>query len=248
MTLPVFVVDADALAHHEVEVGGGEAHHAVAVRRIRPGERVLLTDGLGHGAECHVRTVSKRLLRLDVVMRHAEPPPAPRLVVVQALVKGDAGETAVDLMTQVGVDVVVPWAASRSVVSWGGEPASRGAKALQRWRSTAREAGKQSRRLRFPSVEPLHSTEQVIALLHAARAAVVLHRAATTPAGDLSPLTEGDLVVIVGPEGGLTDEEVETFATTGARSVRLGPSVLRASTAGAVAAGILLSRTPRWSE
>jgi 16S rRNA (uracil1498-N3)-methyltransferase len=247
VTLPVFVVDADALAFPEVEVGGDEARHAVTVRRIRPGERVLLTDGVGNGAECAVRTVSSSLLRAEVLVRHVEPLPSPRLVVVQALVKGNAGESAVDLMTQVGVDVVVPWGASRSVVSWSGEPGSRGTKALQRWRSAAREAGKQSRRLRFPSVQPLNSTEEIIALLHAAKVAVVLHEAAATPAGELSPPTAGDLVVVVGPEGGLTDDEVETFAAAGARSVRLGRSVIRASAAGAVAAGVLLSRTPRWS-
>ncbi len=155
MTLPVFAVDAAALAARSVELAGDEGRHAVVVRRIRVGEHVVLTDGAGHGAECVVTSLGKHSLVADVLVRRSEPLPSPRLVVVQALVKGEAAELAVDLLTQVGADAIVPWAASRSVVTWRGE---RGDKALGRWRSTAREAAKQSRRLRFPVVEPLHST------------------------------------------------------------------------------------------
>jgi 16S rRNA (uracil1498-N3)-methyltransferase len=144
--------------------------------------------------------------------------------------------------------VIVPWAASRSVVSWGdGAPGSRGAKALNRWSSTAREAAKQSRRLRFPLIEALSSTEHVTAILQAASTAVVLHATAETPVAELDVSAEGDLVAIVGPEGGLTDDELDAFTRAGARPVRLGPSVLRASAAGAIAAGVLLSRSPRWT-
>lgn len=246
MTLPVFVVDADHLGRDFVELRGDEAHHAVAVRRLRVGERLMLTDGAGHGADCVVRSVAKRALTAEVLVRRVEPPPAPRVVVVQALAKGEAGEVAVDLMTQVGVDAIVPWTAARSVVSWSGERRERGAKALERWRLTGREAGKQARRLRFPSVEALHSTEQVAGLLSSAAAAIVLDEAAESLVGEVAVPVEGDLVLVVGPEGGLTDDELAAFGASGAQVVRLGPSVLRASAAGAVAAGVLLSRTERW--
>lgn len=257
LTLPVFVVDTDALARDLVEVSGAEAHHAVTVRRLRLGERVLLTDGAGQGAECVVRSASKRLLTAEVLLRRHEPLPSPRLVVVQALIKGDAGEAAVDLMTQVGVDVIVPWTAARSVVSWRGERgepgergdarnrSDRGARGLVRWRSTAREAAKQARRLRFPSVERLHTTDEVATLLNQA-AAIALHETAEMPVAEVVVPSNGDLVLVVGPEGGLTDEEVAAFVGAEASLVRLGPSVLRASAAGAVAAGVLLSRTDRW--
>lgn len=243
MTLPVFVVDAAALAAPSVELAGDEGRHAVVVRRIRAGEHVLLTDGAGHGAECVVTSLGKHSLVADVLVRRSEPLPSPRLVVVQALVKGEAAELAVDLLTQVGADAIVPWAASRSVATWRGQ---RGDKALGRWRSTAQEAAKQSRRLRFPVVEPLHSTDEVAALLGGA-VAFVLHEGAPAPIGDVELPTSGDVVLVVGPEGGVSDDELAEFAAVGARIVRLGPTVLRASAAGAVAAGVLLSRTARWS-
>ena len=244
MTLPVFVVDAAALAGPSVELVGDEGRHAVVVRRIRVGERVLLTDGAGAGAECVVTSVGKHSLVADVLVRRSEPFASPRLVAVQALVKGDAAELAVDLLTQVGVDAIVPWAADRRVARWDGD---RGAKALARWRSTAREAAKQSRRLRFPLVEPLHSTDEVAALLPGAGAALVLHESAAGPIADAYVPAAGDVVLVVGPEGGLSDDELDQFTAVGAQAVRLGPTVLRASAAGAVAAGVLLSRTSRWA-
>jgi 16S rRNA (uracil1498-N3)-methyltransferase len=180
----------------------------------------------------------------EVVERRVEDVASPRVVVVQALIKGDSGERAVDLMTQVGVDAVVPWAAARSVVSRGGE---QGVRADRRWRGAAREAGKQARRLRFPVVEPMHSTAEVCGLVSAAASAVVLHEAAAVPIANAPVPAEGDLTIVVGPEGGLTDDELAGFAEVGALPVLLGPSVLRASAAGAVAAAVLLSRSRRWS-
>jgi 16S rRNA (uracil1498-N3)-methyltransferase len=244
MTLPVFAVDPHALDADIIQVDGVEGHHATVVRRIRVGGRILLTDGCGRGAECVARSIGKGTLVAEVVERRVEAEVPPRVVVVQALVKGDSGEHAVDLMTQVGVDAVVPWAAARSVVSWGGE---RGERALRRWRGAAREAGKQARRLRFPVVEPLHSTADVSRALVAAASAVVLHETAAVPIASAPVPAGGDLTIVVGPEGGLTDDELAAFAAVGALPVLLGPSVLRASVAGAVAAAVLLSRSPRWS-
>lgn len=244
MTLPVFAVDSRALDADTIEVDGEEGHHATAVRRIRAGERILLTDGFGRGAQCVVRTTAKGSLVAEVVERRVEEEASPRVVVVQALIKGDSGERAVDLMTQVGVDAVVPWAAARSVVSWGGE---RGVRAHRRWRGAAREAGKQARRLRFPVVEPVHSTAEVCGVVSAAAAAVVLHEAAAASIGNAPVPADGVLAIVVGPEGGLTDDELAGFAEVGALPVLLGPSVLRASAAGAVAAAVLLSRSSRWS-
>ena len=252
MTLPVFVVDEAALAAESVELAGNEGRHAVAVKRVRVGERIVLTDGAGQGAECVVVSLGKHSLVADVLVRRSEPLPSPRLVVVQALVKGAAAEQAVDLLTQVGADVIVPWAASRSVVAWHSEHSEhskrgeRGAKALLRWRSTAREAAKQSRRLRFPLVEELHSTPAVISVLRGSATALVLHEGAAAPIDGVHLPDSGDAVLVVGPEGGVTEDELAEFVAVGARPVRLGPSVLRSSAAGAVAAGVLFSRTNRW--
>jgi 16S rRNA (uracil1498-N3)-methyltransferase len=174
---------------------------------------------------------------------HRVPAETPRLVVVQALPKGDRGELAVEMLTEVGADVIVPWAASRSVARWKGE---RAARSLEKWRTAAREAAKQARRAWFPEVAGLATTEDVVDLLAAASVRVVLHEAASGPLADVPVPGRGEIVIVVGPEGGLTDAELEAFGAVGAEPLRLGSSVLRSSTAGVAAAAALLSRTPRW--
>jgi len=236
VTAPLFL--ADDVGGDVLTLAGDEGRHAATVRRIRPGERVDVGDGRGTVAGCVVAAVAGGTVTLDVVTRRTEEPPSPRLVVVQALAKGDRAEDAVEAMTEVGVDVIVPWAAARSVVRWEG---ARGEKALHRWRATAREAAKQSRRAWVPEVTALATTAEVARRARDAALAVVLHEAATTPLPDPPP--GGDVVVVVGPEGGLTDDEVAALGTP----YRLGPSVLRTSTAGVAAAAVLLSRTARWS-
>lgn len=150
-------------------------------------------------------------------------------------------------MTETGVDAIVPWQASRCITQWRGD---RGAKSLAKWRATAREAGKQSRRVRFPEVAEALSTKQVAALLAGADLAMVLHEDRDTPSEALAtaelPKT-GSVVLVVGPEGGVSPEELAVFAEAGAHPYRLGRSVLRTSTAGTAAVAVLLARTGRWS-
>jgi 16S rRNA (uracil1498-N3)-methyltransferase len=150
---------------------------------------------------------------------------------------------AVETLTEVGVDVVVPWAAERCVTQWRGERADR---SLERWRTTAREAAKQSRRAWFPEVPGLASTADVVERLRTAALAVVLHESATEALATVDVPSAGDVVLVVGPEGGLSDAEVAAFGDVGAVAYRLGPTVLRTSTAGTAAAALLLGRTPRW--
>lgn len=252
MTAPVFLVPAGRLAG--VDVGarvlldGPEGRHAVAVRRLAAGERVDLADGDGTVVEGTVaEVVGRDALAVDVdVVRH-EPEPSPRLVVVQALPKGDRGELAVETMTEVGVDVVVPWQASRSVVQWRGD---RGARALERWRSTTREAAKQARRARVPQVAEAGSTKDVVALVRdvvaAGGLAAVLHEEAVEPLAGVPLPAAGDVVLVVGPEGGVSPEELAAFAAAGAVPLRLGPTVLRTSTAGVAALSVLSARLGRW--
>ncbi|HEX5860939.1 MAG TPA: 16S rRNA (uracil(1498)-N(3))-methyltransferase [Nocardioides sp.] len=245
MSLPVHLVPslADVSAGSVVTVGGDEAHHAVAVRRLRVGESVVLTDGLGTTAGGVVAATGRRMFEVTVSSISSAPAPEPSVVVVQALPKGDRGELAVEMLTEVGVSSVVPWAAARCVAVWRGE---RAAKSLTRWRSTAREAAKQARRSWFPAVEELASTSDVAALLGSVDLAVVLHEDASVPLTSLQVPATGMVAVVVGPEGGLTDEEVATFSAGGATPVRLGAEVLRTSTAGVAAVSALLARTSRW--
>ncbi|NGO11832.1 16S rRNA (uracil(1498)-N(3))-methyltransferase [Streptomyces sp. HC44] len=248
MTAPVFVVDAVPPAG-EFVVDGPEGRHAVSVKRLRPGEEVVLTDGRGRWSEGVVKAAEgkDRLVVADLHEVHEEPEPTPRITVVQALPKGDRGELAVETMTETGVDEIVPWSASRCITQWRGE---RGLKALAKWRATAREAGKQSRRVRFPRVADAMTTKQVAALLATADLAAVLHEDRAHPSEPLATAelpTTGSIVLVVGPEGGVSPEELEVFAQVGARAYRLGRSVLRTSTAGTAATALLLGRTGRWS-
>ena len=173
MTAPVFVVE-QLPGGPEFVLDGSEGRHAVSVKRLNAGEDVVLTDGRGHWAEGVVRATEgkDRLLVMDLESVYEEPVPSPRITVVQALPKGDRGEVAVETMTETGVDAIVPWQASRCITQWKGD---RGLKSLAKWRSTAREAGKQSRRVRFPEVSGVMTTKQVAALLAAADFAGVLH-------------------------------------------------------------------------
>ncbi|MEO9323605.1 16S rRNA (uracil(1498)-N(3))-methyltransferase [Nocardioides sp. C4-1] len=245
MSLPVHLVPSlDGVAPGaRVVVDGDEAHHAVAVRRMRVGERLVLTDGAGTSVVGEVAGVGKRRLEVTAAEVSHHPRPEPDVVVVQALPKGDRGELAVEVLTEIGVATVVPWAASRSVAVWKGERAE---KSLSRWRATAREAAKQARRTWHPSVVPMATTAEVVDLVAGADLAVVLHEATDAPLSALAVPATGRVVVVVGPEGGLTDDEVVAFTDAGAHAVLLGAEVLRTSTAGVAAVAALLSRTPRW--
>jgi 16S rRNA (uracil1498-N3)-methyltransferase len=245
VTAPTFVVDAAVLQPgvRRVVISGPEGHHAARVRRVAVGERIQLVDGRGAVASAAVVRVDRDRVECAVQTLRSEDRPAPTLVVVQALPKGDRGELAVEMMTEVGVDVVVPWAAARCVTQWRSE---RGVRALRRWRTTAREAAKQSRRAWLPEVTDLATTDDVADRLAASTLGVVLHEDSERRVADLTVPSAGDIVVVVGPEGGLTDEELTTFSATGAAVCRLGATVLRTSTAGVVAAGILLAASPRW--
>jgi 16S rRNA (uracil1498-N3)-methyltransferase len=200
-------------------------------------------DGAGLVAECVVIRSSPGGLELAVRARRRVPRPEPVITVVQAIPKGDRGELAVEEMTEVGVDRIVPWAAARCVPVWRGP---RGERSLAKWRLTAREAAKQSRRAWIPEVTEVWSAGQVAQAMAKAACAIVLEPDAADSLGRLSPPESGDLLVVVGPEGGITEEETAAFLAAGAIARRLGPTVLRTSTAGTVAAAILLSRTARW--
>jgi 16S rRNA (uracil1498-N3)-methyltransferase len=245
---PVFIASRASLEQDTVVLSGAEGRHAATVRRLRPGERADLTDGAGMIAECVVAGGRGGELELTVLSRRLEPPPEPRICVVQAVPKGDRAELAVETMTEVGVDVIVPWAAERCVAVWTGgrDQDARGQRALERWRATAREAAKQSRRAWLPEVLPLASAAAVTERCGSAACAIVLDPGASTPIGVLPLPAAGEIVVIVGPEGGVSPAERTGFERAGATAVRLGPTVLRASTAGAAAAAVLLSRSARW--
>ncbi len=233
MSLPLFLVEA-LPAGDEFRLDGPEGHHAATVQRLRAGEELLLGDGRGGTATAQVTAVGRGALDLTIRTRGYTEPPDPRLVVVQGIAKGDRGELAVQAMTEVGVDEIVPWAAARSVAKWKDD------RPLQRWRVTAREAAKQARRSWVPVV-----SEPVTTARLASRAGLllVLHEEAAAPLSAVELPPSGEITLVVGPEGGITPDEL---AALGGVPVRLGREVLRTSTAGVAALSALSVRIGRW--
>jgi 16S rRNA (uracil1498-N3)-methyltransferase len=222
-------------------LGGSEGRHAASVRRLRAGEALILVDGDGGVAEAVVTTAGRDVLDVEVSVSRRDPRPSPRLTVVQALAKGEHAERAVDLLTEVGADLIVPWSAGRSIVRWEGD---RGTKARARWQAVADAAAKQSRRTWWPHIALLTTTDEVAALVADADVGVVLHESATEPLASLDVREARSIVLVVGPEGGIAPGEL---AEIGGSVCRLGPQVLRTSSAGMAAASALLSRTARWA-
>lgn len=232
MTDALFLAPVDgAVVGSEVTVTGAEGHHAVVVRRITAGERVYVGDGCGRAVHGVVLEADSHGLRVRVDDVLAAPTGPHRFVAVQALAKGERSELAVEMLTELGVDEIVPWQANRSIVRWQGERAE---KARARWQSTAREAAKQSRSFRVPQIAPMVTTTQLAARVTGIYA-LALHEDAGDWLADAALPDAGEILVIVGPEGGISAEELATLAGAGARSVRVSDRVLRTSTAGVVA-------------
>ncbi|WP_277051288.1 16S rRNA (uracil(1498)-N(3))-methyltransferase [Ruania albidiflava] len=242
MSLPVFLTaagDLDGLGPGDsYALTGPEARHAVGAMRIRPGEQVQVVDGAGVRLTGQVTAVDGGArLDLDVQSVERERAPGCRLVLVQALAKGGRDELAIEAGTEVGMDAVVPWQSARSVSRWRGPKAARG---VARWCQVVQAATKQSRRAYLPAVADLVDGEHVQTTVRSAVASggvvLVAHESATTPISQVQIAPEApEVLVVVGPEGGLTDDEVRGLSDAGAQVVRLGPHVLRTSTAGPVA-------------
>ncbi len=247
MTPPVFLVDPHSVADAEVgdviPVLGTEGHHGAAALRLQRGEQVDLVDGAGLRVTGAVDSVGPGSFDVAIESVTTDAAPRPLITVVQALAKGDRGESAVEMLTECGADRIAPWAAARSVAVWRGDKADRG---TRRWRAVARAATKQSRRSRIPEVTGMVTTSAVCALLQSASLGLVLHEEAAARLSRLTLPDDGDVVVVVGPEGGITDSELTAFVECGALPVRLGESVLRTSTAGVAATALLMAASGRW--
>ena len=243
MTAPVFFVETLDGDCDEVILDGAEGRHAATVRRLGIGAALRISDGNGAAIDGRVVEVVGQSLRIAVQRRLDAPVPEPEFVVIQALPKRDRGELAVTLMTEVGVDLVVPWEASRCITRWR---EVRGARSLERWRSAAREASKQSRRLRMTQVTELATTRDVCAILAGAELGIVLHERAEHGFSTLALPRRGRIALVVGPEGGLTDGELQALRAAGGRLVRLGEAIMRTSTAGAASIAALAAGVGRW--
>ncbi|TAM70094.1 MAG: 16S rRNA (uracil(1498)-N(3))-methyltransferase [Microbacteriaceae bacterium] len=232
---------------HEVALGPAESRHAVTVARTRVGDRLVVGNGRGLTVRGTVLTAAATAVVLRVDASASTPPAEPRLILVQALAKGGRDELAVQAATELGVDVVIPWSAARSVSRWDSQKALKG---RERWASITREAAKQSMRAWLPTVQALATTADLERDAGERRMLVLAPGAEFA----LSALTSGDagwgdtrdLELVVGPEGGIADDELERFQAAGAQLVRLGDTVLRTSTAGPAAIAVLNAMLGRW--
>ena len=233
-----------AQAGDTVVLSGGEAHHAVAVRRVRVGEEVTVGDGRGTWLTGECEQVSPREVVVRIASRADIPALAPRIVLAQALAKGDRDELAVQAATELGVDEIVPWQAARSVSRWDAAKAEKG---RSRWSSIVREAAKQAHRAWIPDVSTLATTAALAARAAASRV-VVLEPAATVRLTDLdlSAADPRDVLLVVGPEGGIAPDELALLEAAGATLVRMGDTVLRTSTAGPAALAVVSAALGRW--
>lgn len=247
MSAPVFLVDPSVLAAatsgDEIRLDGPEGRHAITVQRLRSGESVELVDGRGRRVIGTLTDTSKDSGMVSVQRVEDEPVARPRVTVVQAIPKGDRGELAVQMLTEAGAEVIIPWQAENSVAKWDGE---RALKHHAKWEATAREAAKQARRAWFPIVESPVSTAAVVDLIANAGVALILDEEATTPVTSIDFSTAHDVLLVIGPEGGLSRNERAIFADVGGDVVRLGRTVLRTSTAGIAALGVVMARVGRW--
>lgn len=248
MSAPVFICPeaADAVVGSLLTLTGGEARHAATVQRREPGERVELVDG--HGVRAAGVIVEVRLDSLDVRVDSVSRDVDLEITLVQALAKGNRDEQAVEACTELGVTRVVPWASDRAIVQWRGPKAEKGRSG---WESLVLAAAKQSRRALVPAVLGVVSTKELAGLVRAAVGAgervLVLHETATVPLAGLSwPNPQQPVWVIVGPEGGIADGELEALTVVGGEPVRLGPTVLRASSAGPAALAALAVARGTW--
>ncbi len=230
---------AGDVAGERIVLTGEEARHAVRVLRITPGESITVSDGRGSIVDALVVTTAGRELTADVKDRRTEPRPQPALHVFHAIPKAGKLDLVVQKLTELGADVVQPFPAGRSVARWD---ARKAADQTRRLAMIAREASKQSRRAWLPQVLPPAPLET----LGLPTPTFVLHEEADPRLGGRLPdVTPGRVGLVVGPEGGLTPEEVATLSERGAEAVSLGPLVLRTETAALAAAVVLLSRYDR---
>lgn len=242
MTAPVFFVDHAQLTSAVCRISGDEGRHAATVKRMRVGERIDVCDGMGNRASGVVTALGRDWVDLDIDERSFTEPSAVQFVAVQAVAKGDRADLAIEILTEVGIDRIIPWQSQHSIAKWDDS-----GKSLLKWQRVAREASKQARRSWIPQIDEAVSTTELVAALPACEVVVVLHESAEASLNDIAIPELGTVALVIGPEGGISEAELEALRSIGAHVVRMGTTVMRTSTAGGVALAVLAAKTERWN-
>lgn len=239
--LPLFIVE-QIPDRGEVVIEGDEAHHGATSLRLKIGERVLVTNGQGRQAEVEITDVNKRNIAARIIDVKDVPRPRTILTVVQALTKGDRARETIELLTEGGASIIIPWSAARSIGQWKEDKDS-----LSRWRSWAREATKQSRRSWTPEIVDVKSTKGVKELIEGHSDVFLFHESATQKLSDVLNLpAPREVMIIIGPEGGITDEEMDSFTNSGAKPVLMGEAIFRSAHAGVAALAAIQAGLGIW--
>ena len=220
------------------EFDSEDAFHAIKVLRIAAGEIFNLSDGAGAWSRVSVNNVNKKSMTVTVLESGFEEALAEQFTIVQAIPKGDRIKESIEMSTEGGVDRIVMWKAARSI--------GRADEKLEKLQLTAREASKQSRRFRIPQVSGVATTDQVVDEIAKADLALVFHESATSTISRAITAGAQKVLIIIGPEGGLTDDEVETFAAAGAKVVLMGRPILRSAHAGLAAMAAVNTALSVW--
>ena len=225
-----------------IEIAGEEAHHAIKVLRITVGEEILITDGAGNWVRASVENIEKKTFSAKVLERGFQPEKSPRLVVVQGLPKSDRVKDAIEILVESGVDLIIPWQADRSISKWRQD-------SLDKWQSAAVAATKQSRRFRKPEIIDGLSLSQLLEIESENSVVLVMHESATTKLSEVvtskfSGMSE--ILIVIGPEGGISDSELAVLEGAGAHVVGLGPEVFRSAHAGGAALSAVSALIGRW--
>jgi 16S rRNA (uracil1498-N3)-methyltransferase len=243
---PLFIspIPTDTKPGSKIKIAGAEAKHAMSVRRLQLGEAISVSDGQGNKARGKVTQLSKDFLELAVESLETLERPTPQLVLVQALAKGDRDEMAVQACTELGIQTVIPWQSERSVSIWKPEKQD---KHRLRWQTIATEAAKQSLRPFIPEVAQVLGTRELAEHLKQYDLTLVLDPTANASLTSVQVAGHQSIAVVVGPEGGISPEELDLFRSAGLSLVALGSGILRTSTAGVAVVSYLQATLGNWS-
>ena len=239
--LTLFLVDK-LESSQSIEVAGDEAHHAIKVLRIKLGEEILVSDGAGNWVRAVVENIEKKTFMAKVLERGFQEEKFPRLIVVQGLPKSDRVKDAIEILVESGVDLIIPWQADRSISKWQKD-------SLDKWQSAAVAATKQSRRFRKPEIVDGLSLSQLLEIESENSAFLVMHESATTKLSEVVTSKfagMSEIIIVIGPEGGISDSELALLEGAGAHIVGLGPEVFRSAHAGGAALSAVSALIGRW--